>query len=100
MNLHRFLSTRCAGATISKQRFWQIAILTAAGSVAATSQADATALFSWQDTEPGYYRPMQIVQPRKPKARRPAAKKTEAAVKETHAKTPTACSPKARFPPA
>ena len=86
VNLHRFLSTRCAGAPISKQRFWQIAILTAAGSVAATSQADAAATFFWQDTEPGYYRPMQIVQPRKPKARRPTAKKTEATVKDTNAK--------------
>jgi lipoprotein-anchoring transpeptidase ErfK/SrfK len=86
VNLHRFLSTRCAGATISKQRFWQIAILTAAGSVAAASQADAAATFFWQDTDPGYYRPMQIVQPRKPKARRPAAKKTEATVKEANAK--------------
>jgi lipoprotein-anchoring transpeptidase ErfK/SrfK len=86
VNLHRFSSTRCAGATISKQRFWQIAMLTAAGSVAAASQADAAATFFWQDTDPGYYRPMQIVQPRKPKARRPAAKKTEATVKETNAK--------------
>jgi lipoprotein-anchoring transpeptidase ErfK/SrfK len=86
VNLHRFLSTSSAGATISKQRFWQIAILTAAGSVAATSQADAAATFFWQDTEPGYYRPMQIVQPRKPKARRATAKKTEATVKETNAK--------------
>jgi lipoprotein-anchoring transpeptidase ErfK/SrfK len=86
VNLHRILSTRSAGATISKQRFWQIAILTAAGSVAAASQADAAALFSWQDNEPGYYQPMQIVQPRKPKARRPAAKKTEATVKEANAK--------------
>jgi lipoprotein-anchoring transpeptidase ErfK/SrfK len=86
VNLHRFLSTNSASATISKQRIWQIAILTAAGSVAAMSQADAAALFSWQDAEPGYYRPMQIVQPRKPKARRATAKKTEATVKETNAK--------------
>ncbi|WP_225668340.1 L,D-transpeptidase [Bradyrhizobium hereditatis] len=59
-------------------------MLTAAGSVAAVSQADAAAMFYWQDSEPGYYRPMPIVQPRKPKTRRPAAK-TEA-VRETNAK--------------
>jgi lipoprotein-anchoring transpeptidase ErfK/SrfK len=82
---HRFFSTSVAGATISKQRFLQIAMLTAAGSIATASQADAAAMFYWQDSDPGYYRPMQIVQPRKPKARRPAAKK-EAAIKETNAK--------------
>ena len=86
MNLHRFLSTRCAGATISKQRIWQIAILTAASSVAAASQADAAATFFWQDTDPSYYRPMPTVQPRKPKTRRPTAKKTETTVKDANAK--------------
>ncbi|OCK60119.1 hypothetical protein LMTR3_17670 [Bradyrhizobium sp. LMTR 3] len=75
-----------AGATISKRRFWQIAILTAAGSFAAASQADAAAMFYWHDSDAGYYyRPMAPTQPRKPKVRRPSAK-TEAAVKETNAK--------------
>jgi lipoprotein-anchoring transpeptidase ErfK/SrfK len=82
---HRFFSASIAGTTISKQRFWQIAILTAAGSVVAAPQADAAALFYWQDSDPGYYRPMPTAQPRKPKARRPSAK-TEAAIKETNAK--------------
>ncbi|MEH2533823.1 lipoprotein-anchoring transpeptidase ErfK/SrfK [Bradyrhizobium sp. AZCC 1588] len=82
---HRFFSASTAGATISMQRFWQIATLTAAGSVAAVSQADAAAMFYWQDSDPGYYRPMPMVQPRKPKVRRPSAK-TEAAIKETNAK--------------
>jgi lipoprotein-anchoring transpeptidase ErfK/SrfK len=82
---HRFFSASIAGTAISKQRFWQIAMLTAAGSVAAAPHADAAALFYWQDSDPGYYRPAPMVQPRKPKARRPSAK-TEAAIKETNAK--------------
>ncbi|WP_235983605.1 L,D-transpeptidase [Bradyrhizobium australiense] len=59
-------------------------MLTAAGTVAAP-QADAAAMFYWQDSDPSYYRPMPTVQPRKPKTRRPSTK-TEAAVKETNAK--------------
>lgn len=60
-------------------------MLAAAGSLVAVPRADAAALFSWQDTDPSYYRPVPMAQPRKPKARRPSAK-TEAAVKETNAK--------------
>lgn len=82
---HRFFSASVAGATISKQRFWQMAMLTAAGTLIAAPQADAAALFYWQDSDPGYYRPAPMAQPRKPKVRRPSAK-TEAAVKETNAK--------------
>src|SRR5437588_3833307 len=82
---HRFFSASIAGATISKQRFWQIAILAAAGTVAAAPQADAAALFYWQDSDPSYYRPVPTAPPNKPKDRRPSAK-TEAAVKETNAK--------------
>ena len=82
---HRFFSAGIAGATSSKRRFWQIAMLTAAGTLVAAPQADAAALFYWQDSDPGYYRPVPMAQPRKPKARRPAAK-AEAAVKETSAK--------------
>src|SRR5438552_13815032 len=85
VSAHRFFSASIAGATISKQRFWQIAILTAAGTVAAAPQADAAALFYLQDSDPSYYRPVPTAPPRKPKARRPSAK-TAAAVKETNAK--------------
>jgi lipoprotein-anchoring transpeptidase ErfK/SrfK len=85
VNDHRFFGASSVGATISKQRFWQIAVLIAAGSVAAASQADAAAMFYWQDSDPGYYRPLPSVQARKPKARRPAAK-AEKAIKETNAK--------------
>src|SRR5882724_5198695 len=60
-------------------------MLTAAGTLVAVPQADAAALFYWQDSDPGYYRPAPVAQPRKPKARRPSAK-TEAAIKETNAK--------------
>ena len=60
-------------------------MLTAAGTLVAAPQADAAALFYWQDSDPGYYRPAPTAQPRKPKARRPSAK-TEAAIKETNAK--------------
>lgn len=42
-------------------------------------------MFYWQGTDPGYYRPMPLMQPRKPKTRRPSAK-TEKAIKETNAK--------------
>ena len=58
-------------------------MLTAAGAVAAAPQADAATTFYWQDSDPGYYRPMPTAQPRKQKARRPSAK---AALKETNTK--------------
>jgi lipoprotein-anchoring transpeptidase ErfK/SrfK len=62
-------------------------MLTAAGTLVAAPQADAAALFYWQDSDPSYYRPAPapMAQPRKPKARRPSAK-TEATPKETNAK--------------
>ncbi|MCP4616419.1 MAG: L,D-transpeptidase family protein [Bradyrhizobium sp.] len=61
-------------------------ILTAAGAVAGASQAEA-ALYYWNDFDPGYYRPTQPLQPRRPKVRRNAIdKKTQAAEKETGVK--------------
>ena len=78
----QFFSAGIAGVTISNRRFWQIAMLTAAGTIVAAPRADA-ALFYWQDSDPGYYRPAPMAQPRKPKVRRP---KTEAAIKETGTK--------------
>ncbi len=60
-------------------------MLTAAGTLVALPQADAATMFYWQDSDPGYYRPAPVAQPRKPKARRPSAK-TGAAIKETNAK--------------
>ena len=80
----RFFSAGIAGVDVSSRRFWQIAILTGACTIAAAPRADA-ALFYWQDSDPSYYRPVLPAQPRKQKIRRPAAK-TEAAHKETSAK--------------
>ena len=80
----RFFSAGIAGLDVSRQRFWQIAILTGACTIAAAPRADA-ALFYWQDSDPSYYRPVLPTQPRKQKIRRPSAK-TEAAHKETSAK--------------
>ncbi|MGY3589872.1 lipoprotein-anchoring transpeptidase ErfK/SrfK/FtsZ-interacting cell division protein ZipA [Bradyrhizobium sp. USDA 4341] len=63
-------------------RFWQFAILTAAGTVAASSQADA-ALFYW-NRDSGYYgdvEPMPPQQPR-PKPKRSTAKKNPALEKD------------------
>ncbi len=68
----------------TKPRFWQIAMLTAAGSLSAVSSAEA-ALYYWPDYDPSYYRPMPPMQPRRAKVRRPAAKAV-AAEKETSAK--------------
>jgi lipoprotein-anchoring transpeptidase ErfK/SrfK len=62
-----------------------MAMLTAAGTLIAAPEADAATMFYWQDSDPGYYRPAPMAQPRKQKVRRPSAK-TEAAVKETNAK--------------
>ena len=82
---YRVFSAGIAGKTVSRQRFWQIAMLSAAGVAAAAPQADAATMFYWQDSDPTYYRPVPTVQPRKHKPRRPSAK-TEAAHKETNAK--------------
>jgi lipoprotein-anchoring transpeptidase ErfK/SrfK len=87
---HRLFSADIAGATKSRRRFckrqfWQLAMLTAAGTLVAAPQADAAALFYWQDSDTGYYRPAPMAQPRKPKTRRPSAK-AGAPIKETNAK--------------
>jgi lipoprotein-anchoring transpeptidase ErfK/SrfK len=82
---HRLFSAGIAGATNSNRRFWQIAMLTAAGTLVAVPPADAAAQFYWQDSDPGYDRPAPTAQPRKPKVRRASAK-TKATIKETNAK--------------
>ena len=50
-----------------------MAMLTAAGTLVALPQADAATMFYWQDSDPGYYRPAPVAQPRKPKTRKPSA---------------------------
>jgi lipoprotein-anchoring transpeptidase ErfK/SrfK len=70
---------------LARQRLWQMAILTAAGTIAATARADA-ALYYWQDSEPGFYRPAPPAQQRRQRARKQSTGKKEAAEKETGAK--------------
>jgi lipoprotein-anchoring transpeptidase ErfK/SrfK len=81
----RVSGRRISIANIANERFWQIAILTAAGSIGAASHAEA-ALYYWQDSDPGYYRPDPMAQPRRQKVRRHSSKKEEVAEKETGAK--------------
>ncbi|MBR0757759.1 L,D-transpeptidase [Bradyrhizobium jicamae] len=70
---------------VANERFWQIAILTAAGTLGVSSQADA-ALYYWGDSDSSYYRPYEPAQaPKRQKARRNQAKK-EAPEKETSTK--------------
>jgi len=82
---HRFFGLSSTSVSSASQRFWQIAILAAAGTIGATSHADA-ALYYWQDSEPGFSRPAPAAQPRKQRARKPANSKTQAADKEASAK--------------
>mgnify|MGYP003694326581 CR=1 FL=1 len=85
MSGHRFFSAGIAGATSSKPAILADSDADGGRHHGCRSQADAAALFYWQDSDPSYYRPAPMAQPRKPKARRPSAK-TEAAIKETNAK--------------
>src|ERR1700742_3282371 len=68
-------------SAIATQRFWQIAILTAAGAIGSISRADA-ALYYWQES-PGVMRYDPMEQPRRAKVRRPSAKKDAVAEKDT-----------------
>jgi lipoprotein-anchoring transpeptidase ErfK/SrfK len=85
---HRIFGLNSAsvnGLNIAGQRFWQMVILTAAGTIGAASHADA-ALYYWQDFEPGFYRPAPPAQPRRQRTRRQSIGKKEVAEKETGAK--------------
>ena len=55
-------------------RLWRVAVLTAAGAIGATAQAEA-ALYYWSDSDTGYSRPGPAEQPRRQKPRRHEAKK-------------------------
>ncbi|SDP41670.1 Lipoprotein-anchoring transpeptidase ErfK/SrfK [Afipia sp. GAS231] len=91
MTEYRILSACSAHVKVADQRsrsvgFWQIAVLTAAGTFGAASQADA-ALFYYQDSDSGYSRPMPSAQPRRQRnTRKNSAGKHPAAEKETGAK--------------
>jgi lipoprotein-anchoring transpeptidase ErfK/SrfK len=65
--------------------FWQIAMLTAVGSLGVTTQADA-ALFYYQDSDSGYSRPSPSAQPKRQRNTRKNSAGKEAAEKETGAK--------------
>lgn len=84
MSGHRLFGLNSTSVSSANQRFWQIAILVAAGTIAASSHADA-ALYYWQDSDPSFYRPAPSAQPRKQRTRKPS-KAMMAAEKEVSAK--------------
>ncbi len=59
---------------IATERLWRIAILTVAGAIGATAQAEA-ALYDWPDSDPGISRASPTVQPRRTKSRHQAEKR-------------------------
>ena len=77
----RILTADSAG-----QRFCRIAIVAAAGAIGSVSRAEA-AYYYWPDSDPTYYRPVPLYQPRRPAVRHIEKKKDAAAEKkETSAK--------------
>jgi lipoprotein-anchoring transpeptidase ErfK/SrfK len=74
---------RISTAAIAGNRFWQVAALTLAGAIGSASQAEA-ALYYWQDSVPGFYRPGPTIQPRRQRPRRAA--KPPVVEKDTGAK--------------
>ncbi|WP_291605259.1 L,D-transpeptidase family protein [Bradyrhizobium sp.] len=76
------------GSFAAPVRFWRVAVLTAAGAVGATTQAEATVDYFYGQyyySTPYYYRQDMPVQRQKPR-RRPAVKKDVPAEKATGAK--------------
>ena len=69
-------------AAIATERLWRVAVLTAAGAIGATSQAEA-ALFYWSDSEPGLSRVDPATPPQRPKAHRHVAKKMDVPERES-----------------
>jgi lipoprotein-anchoring transpeptidase ErfK/SrfK len=70
------------GAATATGRLWRIAVLTAAGAVGATSQAEA-ALYYWSDSDSGYSRPGHQAPQRRQKPGHHQAKKIDAPEKES-----------------
>jgi lipoprotein-anchoring transpeptidase ErfK/SrfK len=81
----RVSGRRISNRAISTERFWQIVILTAMGTIGAVSQADA-AVYYWQDPNLGYYQPAPPIQPRRQRTQRRPTGKSVAAEKETGTK--------------
>ncbi|MBR1161699.1 L,D-transpeptidase family protein [Bradyrhizobium elkanii] len=70
---------------LANERFWQLAILTTAGTVAASTQADA-ALYYWNRDSAFYGDYEPLPQPHRQKPKRNAAKKNPAIEKEAGSK--------------
>ncbi|MGX1353713.1 lipoprotein-anchoring transpeptidase ErfK/SrfK [Bradyrhizobium elkanii] len=70
---------------LANERFWQLAILTTAGTVAASTQADA-ALYYWNRDSAFYGDYEPLPQPHRQKPKRNAAKKNPALEKEAGSK--------------
>ena len=68
---------RISIAGIATERFWQIAVLTAAGAVGLASPAEA-ARYYWSDYEPGFSQMRPAPQQRPQRLRPRQAKKVEA----------------------
>ena len=68
------------GACVATRRLWRIAVLTAAGAIGASSQAEA-ALYYWSDFDSGFSRPWPTQRRQKP--RRHQGKKIEASDKQS-----------------
>src|SRR5437899_4770896 len=81
----RVCRRRVSNRALPSERFWQVVILTAAGTIGAVSHADA-ALYYWQDSDPSLSQPAPTVQPPRQRTHRRVKGKTEAAAKETSAK--------------
>jgi lipoprotein-anchoring transpeptidase ErfK/SrfK len=67
---------RISISDIATERFWQIAVLTAAGAIGAASPAEASRYY-WSDYEPGYFQSRPAPQPRPQRVRPRQAKKVE-----------------------
>ena len=81
----RVCGRRISNRAISTERFWQIAILTAAGTIGVVSHADA-ALYYYQDPDPGFSRPAPMAQPPRQRTHRRSTGKNAASDKETGTK--------------
>jgi lipoprotein-anchoring transpeptidase ErfK/SrfK len=69
------------GASVATRRLWRIAVLTAAGAIGASSQAEA-ALYYWSHFDSGFSQPWPTVTPRRQKPRPRQGKKIAAPLKE------------------
>jgi lipoprotein-anchoring transpeptidase ErfK/SrfK len=70
-----------SGPAAVSNPFWRVALLTAAGAIGTSSQANA-ALYYWPDSDPGFSQTSPTLQPVRQKPRRRQGKKLEAQLKE------------------